>query len=63
MSVYTVVCFQNGGNGRGMGWYVPIHYVSFIVLSAYILLSLLVGMILSSLEMLRGEILEKKQVQ
>ena len=59
---YDNMCFREGGDGIGMGWFVAIHYVSFIIISAFILLSLLVGMILSSLEMLRQEILETKQV-
>lgn len=58
---YDSLCKENGGSGEGMGWWVPIHYIFFIIGSAYILLSLLVGMILSSLELLRQEILEKNQ--
>lgn len=59
---YDDMCFREGGDGRGMGWFVAFHYISFIIISAFILLSLLVGMILSSLEMLRQEILETKTV-
>jgi len=40
-------------SGNGVGWWAPIFFVVFIILASYVLSSLLVGVIITSMELLR----------
>lgn len=46
----------------GLGWWSPIYFVSFIIISAMVLLSLIVGVIISSMELLKEAIVEENEM-
>ena len=58
---YDSLCAKAGA-GVGMGWWAVFHFFSVMVTCAMILLSLLVGVILSTLEMYREELLERRLI-
>ena len=48
--------------GSGVGWVAPIFFIIFIISSAMVLISLLVGVMITSMELLREEVTEGKDV-
>lgn len=58
---YDSIC-ADAGDGVGMGWWAVFHFFAVMVTCAMILLSLLVGVILSTLEMYREELLERRLI-
>ena len=58
---YDSLC-ADAGDGVGMGWWAVFHFFAVMVTCSMILLSLLVGVILSTLEMFREELLERRLI-
>ena len=50
------------GDGRGVGYWAPIFFVIFEILSSMVLVSLLVGVIITSLELLREDLIEEELI-
>ena len=44
----------------GVGWIAPIYFISFMIVSAMVLMSLVVGVIITSMELLREDVNEEK---
>lgn len=59
---YEHSCRSNGGTGDGVGWFAPIYFVAFIIMSAMVLSSLLVGVIITSMELLREGVNEEGEI-
>lgn len=59
LTKYDSLC---GKSGDGMGWWAPIYFLTFVVGSAFVLISLLIGVIITSMELLREEILQKENI-
>ena len=49
-------------SGRGVGWLAPAFFVVFIIITSYVLSSLLVGVIITSMELLREGIMEEQAI-
>lgn len=50
---YDDTCHLSNTAGKGVGWWSAIYFVPFMVISSMVLMSLLVGVIITSLELLR----------
>lgn len=50
------------GDGKGVGWVSPLYFATLIILGAMVLISLLVGVIITSMELLREDAIETAKV-
>ena len=54
---------QSNGDGRGVGWWAPIYFLTFAVISGFVLTSLLTAVIITSLQLLREEYNDTDDIQ
>lgn len=60
---YPVEMLQScSTDGKGVGWFAPLFFVSFIIVASFVLSSLLVGVIITSMELLREGIKEEEDI-
>jgi hypothetical protein len=59
---FDASCITEGTRGDGVGYWSPIFFVLFIVVASMVLVSLLVGVIITSLELDREDLLEEEEV-
>ena len=50
------------GEGSGVGWWAAIYFVCFVIASAMVLVSMLIGVIITSMELLREEFRENEDI-
>ena len=58
---YDSRCGSNG-DGTGLGWWAVIYFVCFVITSAMVLVSMLIGVIITSMELLREEFRENEEI-
>ena len=54
---------QSNGDGKGVGWWAPIYFLTFAVISGFVLTSLLTAVIITSLQLLREEYNDTDDIQ
>ena len=54
--------YCDGVSGEGVGWFAAAYYVIFIIVATYVLSNLLVGVIITSMELLREGIVEETEI-
>jgi hypothetical protein len=60
---FDKTCITDGNRGHGVGYWSPIFFVIFVVVASMVLVSLLVGVIITSLELDREDLLEEEVVK
>ena len=59
---YDNVCGANGESGKGLGWIAAFYFILFVVLFSMVLISLLVGVIIASMELLKEGLNEENEI-
>ena len=62
LSKFDSLC-QSNGDGKGVGWWAPIYFLTFAVISGFVLTSLLTAVIITSLQLLREEYNDTDDIQ
>lgn len=59
---YDSLCEANGEIGKGVGWIAAFYFILFVVLFSMVLISLLVGVIIASMELLKEGLNEENEI-